>query len=219
MIHLNKLNDRMGERTGRAAAGVGAGDRVRPAKPRPGQPRRRGRAPSHATSSRDPPARRRSISGNPSTWSCSSGGDRIAWSWILGNPGAFASLAVAKWGLMFDSLRLGFTQWNAPAGLTGSRRPIDPLRPDCVPGPLVHRAAPRAGGGAGRRGRRRRPPLAGGGGLVTGCNLVVVALFFGYARFGVMVLPFWYSLIGLAIAGLGSRVLGVSGTGRRYLLV
>jgi len=131
-------------------------------------------------------------------------GDAVAWEWIRANPGAFARLVGRKWGLLLESLKLGWTQWNLPGGLRGLRRPIDLFVPHTVLGlgllaPLLVAgfAALAVRGGSGRR-------WALLVGMLTGGTLLTTALFFGYARAGVVMLPLWLSLIagGLA-AGRG----------------
>jgi hypothetical protein len=41
-------------------------------------------------------------------------GDRMAWTWIRQNPGAFASLAGKKWALVSEAWMLGWTQFDWP---------------------------------------------------------------------------------------------------------
>ena len=57
-------------------------------------------------------------------------GDRMAAAWIGEHPGAFARLVGKKWMLYAGALRLGWTQWNVPGGLTGLRRPVDLFVPE-----------------------------------------------------------------------------------------
>ncbi len=130
-------------------------------------------------------------------------GDRIAFDWIIAHPGAFGRLVLRKWGLALEALKLGWTQWNLPGGLNGLRRPVDLFVPHSrigiwIMAPLILLGC---AGALARPGPRRRWAL-----LVLLMSLgllLVVGLFFGYARAGVLMLPFWYSLIP---AGLGPHL-------------
>jgi hypothetical protein len=97
-------------------------------------------------------------------------------------------------------------QWNWPGGLTGWRRPVDVFVPDASPTvwvlpPLVAigLVVCLAGGG----GPRRWAVLVV---LLSGAGLFTVALFFGYVRQGLLLLPFWWSLAAAGITALWSRI-------------
>ncbi|MGE0639446.1 MAG: glycosyltransferase family 39 protein [Thermoanaerobaculia bacterium] len=118
-------------------------------------------------------------------------GDRIARDWIAAHPGDFARLVVRKWRLYAGAFRLGWTQWNWPGGLRGVRRSVDLFVPDrsasawfaaaaCLAGWVL---ALRSG-----RGQRRFALLVA---LWSAASAGVVALFFGYARLAVLLLPLW----------------------------
>jgi hypothetical protein len=133
-------------------------------------------------------------------------GGTIAGQWIRTHPGGFLRLVGRKWGLYAGALRLGWTQWNLPGGLTGVRRPVDLFVPEgraalvfWVPA-LAFGCLLVARGG--RRARRWLFLVA----LLTLASLVVVALFFGYARLGLLLLPLWMSLAAAALVRGGAAV-------------
>ncbi len=130
-------------------------------------------------------------------------GHRLAADWIADHPAQFGRLVLRKWGLALEALRLGWTQWNWPGGRTGVRRPVDLFVPDR--GVAAWLLVPWMVAGvviAGRRGAvgRRWLALVGATSAVT---FVAVALFFGYARLVVVLLPLWLSFGGLALAAAG----------------
>lgn len=136
-------------------------------------------------------------------------GDRMAWEWARAHPGDFARLMLRKWRLALDAWRLGWTQWNWPSGLRGVRRPVDVFVPTA---------------GAARLGLWLGPPLALLGLavclaageerrrwgvlvlLLTGVWMVLVGLFFGYVRQGLLLLPFWLTLVAVAVAEALRRI-------------
>jgi len=136
-------------------------------------------------------------------------GQRMAWRWARERPGAAARRVLAKWRLSLDAWRLGWTQWDWPGGLTGVRRPVDVFVPTSAaaratlwlgpPLALLGLAVCLAAGGPARR----------WGVLVLLLTLVwalVVGLTFGYARQGLLVLPFWWTLVAAAAAAGLRRV-------------
>jgi hypothetical protein len=133
-------------------------------------------------------------------------GDRMAWTWIRDNPGAFGRLVLRKWARFFAALRLGWTQWNQPGGLAGTRGAVDVFLPD-GPGALWITAPLALLGLAlclGTPGGPRRWALVVL--LMTGVGLAATGLFFGYARQGLLYLPFWNILIASALVGIGRLV-------------
>jgi hypothetical protein len=134
-------------------------------------------------------------------------GDRIAWGWIRQNPGDFLQLVGRKWTLFLSAWKLGWTQWNWPGGLDGLRRPVDVFLPDssialalgpplALLGLLYGLAIP--------GGPRRWAVLVL---LLTAAGLLVTGLFFGYARLGLLVLPFWLTWTATGLVWLAERLL------------
>ena len=133
-------------------------------------------------------------------------GDEMAWQWIRANPGGFARLALRKWELFLGAWRLGWTQWDWPGGLRGVRRPVDIFVPDSAaalwlgpPLALLGLALCLATPGGPHRFALLTLLLAAAG-------LATTALFFGYARLGLLLLPFGLVLAGAALAWLGGLV-------------
>lgn len=131
-------------------------------------------------------------------------GDRLAWRWARENPRTWLRLAGRKVELFFGAFRLGWTQWNLPGGLTGIRRPVDVFVPKSRLGWWLH--LPLAGLGLGfllfTPGAPRRwgvIVLA-----LTVLGLAVTVAFFGYARLGLLVLPFWLTGTATALVTLAS---------------
>lgn len=129
-------------------------------------------------------------------------GDRMAWDWIRENPGAFGRLVLRKWARFFGALRLGWTQWNQPGGLAGTRGAVDVFVADGAGAGWL--TAPLALLGLGlclaSPGALRRWALVVL--LLTSVGLVATGLFFGYVRQGLLYLPFWNVLIATALVGL-----------------
>ncbi len=142
-------------------------------------------------------------------------GDALAWAWIRSHPSAFVRLVGRKWLRLSEALTLGFTQWNWPGGLVGTRHPVDVFVPDQRPLPwllvplllfglgLAWRAPGwRAPGWRAPDGPRRWAILVL---LLTSVSLTTTALFFGYVRQGLLILPFWLTLVALVPAVLVRR--------------
>jgi len=131
-------------------------------------------------------------------------GDRMAWTWVRKNPGAFVSLAGKKWGLVSEAWMLGWTQWDWPGGLNGHRRPVDMFVPDSKTGYWI--AAPLSLLGLIlcliTPGPSRR--WTGVALVVTVAVLIATGLFFGYVRLGLMIFLFWLPFCGAALAWLVS---------------
>ena len=145
-------------------------------------------------------------------------GDEIAAAWIRDHPAAFARLVARKLRLYLGALKLGWTQWNIPAGLTGLRRPVDLLVPDSAATlwlvlPLLLVGA--ATLARGTREERHWLALVGG---VTLLSVTVAAAFFGYARLGLVPLPLWLTLLACGVERLGrplGRARGLGSFGQR----
>lgn len=133
-------------------------------------------------------------------------GDELAWRYIKARPGDWLRLVGRKWDLMLDATRLGWTQWNWPGGLTGVRRPVDVFVPYSglatwlwLPWVIAGLALCLVRGGA----ARRWALLVA---LLTAATLAVTALFFGYARLGLLLMPLWATLAAAAMIAAARRL-------------
>jgi hypothetical protein len=139
-------------------------------------------------------------------------GYRRGWDWIRGHPADFAALAGRKLALLSRALRLGWTQWDLPGGLRGTRYPVDLMTPDAPGAVIVHLVLLLAGGWilwAGRSGQdriRARGLLVVAGGYVLFTVAVTVG-FFGYARQGIPALALLCGVEGAAVAASGAWLL------------
>lgn len=134
-------------------------------------------------------------------------GDRMAWTWMRENPADFGRLLLRKWGLFFSAWKLGWTQWDWPAGLDGVRRPVDVFTPDSNAGWFP--ALPLAVLGlvccfVTPGGPRRWAVLVL---LLTAAGMITTGLFFGYVRQGLVLLPFWLTFTAAAPVWIGERLL------------
>jgi hypothetical protein len=115
-------------------------------------------------------------------------GYEMGWKWIRQNPGRYATLAAEKLRISWSGASLGFTGYNFPLGLSGLQRSVDLVVPSagglvtvwrvlvlivCTGGIIV-----------GRKRWALYPWL-----LFALSKIVVVAMFFGYARIGATVAP------------------------------
>ena len=123
--------------------------------------------------------------------------------WIAGHPAGAARLAVRKIDRLLDAFRLGFGVSNAPAGLTGSRPPVDLFLPDTVllKWPIVLLLA--AGMALSFLPRYVEYRLCT---LIVLHRLMITVLFFGYVRAMVMMLPVLLPLLLLPIVILAERI-------------
>lgn len=150
-------------------------------------------------------------------------GYAIGWKFIREHPDRFARLVITRWGLFFDSLRLGWTQWNLPGGLVGVRRPVDLFVPDSAAGLwlnavlilagltlLLRKAILDPSEEEKTRARRWLALVA----LATGCGMITTGLFYGYARLGVMLLPLWFTLTAIAISTILGAIPSFASTSR-----
>jgi hypothetical protein len=130
----------------------------------------------------------------------------MAWDWVSHNPGAAGRLLLRKWGLFFEAWKLGWTQWDFPGGLTGPRRPVDVFVPDSSIGFWL--GPPLAFFGLilclGTPGTPRRWALLVL--LLTTVGLLATGLFFGYVRQGLLLLPFWFTLVAAALTAIARRI-------------
>ncbi|MBU1700379.1 MAG: glycosyltransferase family 39 protein [Candidatus Eisenbacteria bacterium] len=138
-------------------------------------------------------------------------GYSIGFEFMKDHPGDFLKLLLRKWGLYFEALKLGWTQWDYPGGLTGLRRPVDLFVPHSYA--AVWLQIPWAVLGLalmlklGVPARRWAYCIL----LLTLAGLVVTGAYFGYARQGVLMLPLWFSCIALALVWLISRIIAWRG--------
>jgi hypothetical protein len=133
-------------------------------------------------------------------------GNELAWGWIRDHPGDFLRLLGRKWTLSFEAWRLGWTQWDWPGGLTGTRRPVDVFVPDssaalALGPPLALLGLLACLGAPG--GPRRWAVLVL---LLTAAGLVTTGLFFGYVRQGLLLFPFWATLVAAGFVWLVRRL-------------
>lgn len=133
-------------------------------------------------------------------------GDEIAFAWIRTHPAEFAQLIWKKWRLSFGALRLGWTQWNLPGGLTGLRRPVDLFVPERASALVLWLPALLAGVPLLARGGPQQRRWLGLTLLLTAASLAVIALFFGYARLGLLLLPLWMSCAATALVAFGRKL-------------
>ncbi len=140
-------------------------------------------------------------------------GDALAWSYVRSAPGDFGRLVLCKWALYAGALRLGWTQWDWPGGLAGWRRPVDVFVPDSgaaswITVPLVLLGLILALGSPGAARRWAVVVL-----LLSAAGFATTALFFGYARLGLLLVPFWLSLAAAGLVWLGQRARQLGGWG------
>jgi hypothetical protein len=131
-------------------------------------------------------------------------GYSMGWEWIRAHPSRFLDLVLKKLQIFWSGATLGFTGFNVPLGLSGLQRAVD----------LV---VPRGGAGVGLWrlmalllcvlgivvGRRR--PLLYPWLLFLVSKLVMVVLFYGYARIGATVAPVVFLLVTLAVESVASK--------------
>ncbi len=144
-------------------------------------------------------------------------GYRLGLGWIAERPGAFARLALARLEAAWRGAALGWTGHGLPWGVSGTRRAVDLAVPD-GPGFAVWRWLLLGGCLVGLWLGRMRAPLRLWL-LFAATKLVAVAMFFGYARHGVTVIPVVAALTAVAVGELARRLrLGLP-EGRRGLAV
>ncbi len=125
-------------------------------------------------------------------------GYRVGWEHLT-KPGEARRLLTSKISLFAAGWTQGLTLTNWPAGLIGTRRPVDQFTADDVP-PVWSAAMLGLGViGAGVCLLRRRggPWL-----LVIVYKLLITAAFIGYARQAVSILPVFYVLVAVALDAL-----------------
>jgi len=126
-------------------------------------------------------------------------GYRLGWNWIGEHPGDFLSLDMAKLGQFWAGVSMGFTGYNLPLGLSGTRGAVDMVAPDDGTTARLWRFACLAVLLLGLWAGRCEPALAPWL-LLAATKLVSTLGFFGYAREGVVLIPVFTLLIALAAA-------------------
>ncbi len=133
-------------------------------------------------------------------------GDAMARDWAVAHPGDAAHLVLQKWRLMADAWRLGWTQWNWPAGLDGVRRPIDVFVPTSNTAMWLRLPLAIVGLGlcwtCGGRARRWLGIVL----LLTAICLLTTGLFFGYARQGLLYMPLWQTFGAVTLVTVGQAI-------------
>lgn len=125
-------------------------------------------------------------------------GYRVGWEHLT-QPGEARRLLTSKFSLFAAGWTQGLTLANWPAGLIGTRRPVDQFTADDVP-PVWSAAMLGLGViGAGVCLLRR---CGGAWLLVIVYKLLITAAFFGYARQAASILPVFYVLVAVALDAL-----------------
>lgn len=152
-------------------------------------------------------------------------GYHLGWRWIRRNPADFLAHAGRKLAVFWDGATLGFTGYDLPWGVEGTRRRVDLVIPDRHPGVLAWQLLWLASAVAGvvvvarRRWRWAFLPW----GLFLLHKLAVTVAFFGYARQGATAAPVLWLLLALLVTprpdAAAGRDGGSSGKRRRLLAV
>ena len=129
-------------------------------------------------------------------------GNRLGWSFLLGNPGAAAALLARKLSLASDAYALGFGLSNWPEGLTGTRRPVDVFTPDLAGWKWAGLILLAAGIWTSRPVLRRGAIL----GLAAIFVVAVTLASFGYARFFLQFAPFVFLFQAAALVAGARRL-------------
>jgi hypothetical protein len=131
-------------------------------------------------------------------------GYRIGIAWILAHPGRAIALVARKCAFAGEALALGYLPDDFPAGLSGERRPVDQFVPRSKWLLWVQLALCLAGAWR-LRGRIARVPAA----LLLApaiATLTAIIAFFGYVRFGMLLAPIFWILIGAGLLALVERI-------------
>jgi hypothetical protein len=140
-------------------------------------------------------------------------GYRLGSEWIRSNPGAFAHRALEKLDILWQGAALGWTGYDLPWGMNGTRRAVDLAVPYGTAFGIwrwVLLLACIAGLGSVWRPDRRRSAQAMDRSqsaaaaltpwlLLPATKLVATLLFFGYARHGAALVPIVALLVGFAL--------------------
>jgi hypothetical protein len=131
-------------------------------------------------------------------------GYRIGLGWIFSHPGRAIALIARKCAFAGEALAIGYLPDDFPAGLTGERRPVDQFVPRSKWLLWVQLALCLAGAWR-LRGRIARVPTA----LLLApavATLTAIVAFFGYVRFGMLLAPVFWILLGAGWLAIVERV-------------
>jgi hypothetical protein len=131
-------------------------------------------------------------------------GYRIGLAWIFSHPGRAIALVARKCAFAGEALALGYLPGDFPAGLTGERRPVDQFVPRSKWLLWVQLALCLAGAWR-LRGRMARVPAA----LLLApaiATLSAIVAFFGYVRFGMLLAPVFWILLGAGLLAIVERI-------------
>jgi hypothetical protein len=123
------------------------------------------------------------------------------WQWIISSPGQALQLASVKLQSFWAGASLGLTGYNLPLGMDGLRRRVDLLIPDASLAVTLWRMILLALCIIGLAGSWRSIAVLPWT-LLLASKVVVVALFYGYARHGATVIPVLLLLICLAFQSM-----------------
>lgn len=146
-------------------------------------------------------------------------GYRHGLSFITAHPGAYLRLCAVKLRLLSRALHTGWTQWDLPGGLTGTRYPVDLFTPDSPSALFAHLFLLGAGtwfllrhrvGARAWLSPRRDAAFLVLVGVLVALSVLTTVAFFGYARQGVLLLPLLFGLEAVALAAAGDFL------GRRF---
>jgi len=126
-------------------------------------------------------------------------GYRHGWDWIRSRPGDYLSLALNKIRIFWAGVTMGFSGYNLPIGISGTRGVVDMVIPEGGVGIAAWRWAGFAilllALWTARREAALVPWL-----LLAATKLITTVGFFGYAREGVVLIPVFALLVGLVVA-------------------
>ncbi len=125
-------------------------------------------------------------------------GYRLGWRWIRDHPRDFLSLASAKLRKLWAGVSMGFTGYNLPLGLAGTRGAVDMVVPNDRTAVSLWRWACLVVLLLGLWTGRNEPALVPWL-LLAGTKLVTTVGFYGYAREGVVLIPVFALLAALLV--------------------
>ncbi len=136
-------------------------------------------------------------------------GYRVGLTWMIDHPAQAVRLLMRKVRLAADAMELGYLQGNLPVGVSGDRRPVDLFTSRSGWLPLLQLALALLGAwrllrskplpGIDRRAWMLLLPHA-----IT--TAVVIVAFFGFVRFGMLLIPLLWILVGAGCLALLERL-------------